>query len=146
MPFYRYANKLAEKLQEYVNKTEVVKKLKWNGLKVLFVGGSSRMKELCEELCEKGLGLNKVGNKEEGYRWYKGEGNQQCEIHCYFNEAWENEASKLTCANMIAIGAVRFAQDQLSKNSDNAIYSVPTLLLGIPIFENDKEVGMNYYP
>lgn len=144
--FNDQADLLVEELKKYVNMSEKVKKLKWKGLKVLFVGGSSRMKELCEELCEKGLGLNKVGNEEEGYRWYKCEGYQQCEIHCYFNEAWENEASKLTCANMIAIGAVRFAQDQLSTNSNNAIYSVPTLLLGIPIFENDKEVGMNYYP
>lgn len=151
--FYKYSGSLVEKLRKYVNTPEVGKNLKWEDLKVLFVGGSSRMKELCEELCEKGLGLNKVGNEEEGYRWYKCEGNQQCEIHCYFNEAWENEASKLTCANMIAIGAVRFAQDQLSKNSDNAIYSAPTLFIGIPTFKKNEKgkkrepeiEGMEYY-
>ena len=144
VPFTKRAEELAESLKEYILDLKKAGELNWAKLKVLFVGGSSRMKELCYTLCEIGLGLK---SDTEKIKWSKQVGNKDVPINVSGLVLQEKE-SNLTCANMIAIGAVCFAQDQLSTNTNNAIYSVPTLLLGIPIFDESsgKEVGMNYYP
>ena len=134
---------LAVNLREYVN--DIPKDiLKWGKLKVLFVGGASQMKELCKLLCEKGLEL-----KQEGNQWYKYKNGEKFKVTCYPDETWvsqDKKESQLTCANMIAIGALLFAEDQLLENKSNAIYSVPTLFIGIPTFENRYLKQMEYHP
>ena len=135
---------LAEKLKAYVDKNR--KKLNLKKLKVLFVGGSSQSRELRNTLLSKGLGLYQKGDK----WYYMDESSNEYPIYDYCLETGRQKesslTSSLTCANMIAIGAVRLAEDQLAKESTIYAYSVPSLWLGIPIFKNGKLTCKEYYP